>query len=155
MTLLSNRTKWTLLAGLVGFLAAGTARAQTNPATCVDDIDCIATPQCGGDICDWSNPSAGMKCKPAGTGPKGMDGWCTVDEDCKCHSLGATCVAAYCTFTRPCDAPDAGGCTTGTGGTSGGGGGGGGCNVSGETPSGWAALLIGLGLLVGSRRRWR
>lgn len=153
------RIQWTILAGLVCLFAAGTAAAQSNPATCVDDIDCVATPQCGGEVCDWSNAAAGMKCKPAGsTGPKGMDGWCTVDEDCKCHGMGATCVTAYCTFTRPCDAPDAGGCpaTTGTGGTSGGGGGGGGgCSVSGSSPPGWPALLVAIGLLMAGRRRWR
>ena len=100
MTLLSNRTKWMLLTAITCLFAAGTASAQSNPATCVNDIDCIATPQCGGDICDWSNIAAGMHCKPAGSQPKGQDGWCTTDADCKCKDMGATCVAAFCTFTR-------------------------------------------------------
>jgi MYXO-CTERM domain-containing protein len=75
-------------------------------------------------------------------------------------------VGAFCTFTRPCDAPDAGGCTnaggssgsggsTGTAGTSGGGGGGGGCNVAATAPTGAPALLVVMGLLAFSRRRRR
>jgi hypothetical protein len=174
MTLLSNRTKWMLLTAITCLFAAGTASAQSNPANCVNDIDCIATPQCGGDICDWSNLSAGMHCKAAGSQPKGMDGWCTTTDDCKCKDMGATCVAAYCTFTRPCDAPNAGGCSaggsgggaggsggggggssgTGTAGTSGGGGGGGGgCSIGATAPTASSVLLVALGLLFVSRRR--
>ena len=55
MTLLSNRTKWMLLTGLLCLFAAGTAAAQSNPATCVNDDDCVATPACGGDVCDWTD----------------------------------------------------------------------------------------------------
>jgi MYXO-CTERM domain-containing protein len=162
MTSISNRTTWMLLTGLACFLAAGAANAQSNPATCVNDTDCVATPQCGGDICDWSNAAAGMKCKPAGTQPKGSDGWCTSDDNCKCKGAGATCVNAFCTFTRACDAPDAGGCTnvTGTGGSSGtagtsGGGssGGGGCSVAPTGPTEASILLVALGLLAFARRR--
>ena len=170
MTLLSNRTKWMLLTAITCLFAAGTASAQSNPATCVNDIDCIATPQCGGDICDWSNIAAGMHCKPAGSQPKGQDGWCTTDADCKCKDMGATCVAAFCTFTRPCDAPSAGGCAaggstgtggsggssaTGTAGTSGGGGGGGGCSIGATAPTASSVLLVALSLLFVSRRRRR
>ena len=170
MTLLSNRTKWMLLTAITCLFAAGTASAQSNPATCVNDIDCIATPQCGGDICDWSNIAAGMHCKPAGSQPKGQDGWCTTDADCKCKDMGATCVAAFCTFTRPCDAPRAGGCAaggstgtggsggssaTGTAGTSGGGGGGGGCSIGATAPTASSVLLVALSLLFVSRRRRR
>jgi len=75
MTLLPNRTKWTLLlSGLVCLFAAGPASAQTNPATCTNDIDCVATPQCGGDICDWNSTTAPMKCRPAGSYAAGNDG---------------------------------------------------------------------------------
>ena len=164
MTLLSNRTKWMLLTAITCLFAAGTASAQSNPATCVNDIDCIATPQCGGDICDWSNIAAGMHCKAAGSQPKGQDGWCTTDADCKCKDMGATCVAAFCTFTRACDAPDAGPCAaggsggggsggTGTAGTSGGSGGGGGCSIGATAPTASSGLLVALGLLFVSRRR--
>jgi hypothetical protein len=176
MTLLSNRTKWMLLTGFACLFAAGTAAAQTNPGTCTNDIDCVATPACGGDICDWSNLSTGMKCRPAGVGQKGNDGWCTTTADCKCKDMGATCVQAYCTFTRPCDAPGAAGCgstgtggssgtggstgtggsgTTGSAGTSGGGGGGGGCSIAATAPAAGSALLVGLGLLAFARRRRR
>jgi hypothetical protein len=166
MTLLPARTKLMLLTALVCLFAARTAAAQTNPATCVNDDDCIATPACGGEICDWS--TINHTCKPAGTGPKGTDGWCTVDADCKCLAEGATCLNLYCTFTRPCDAPGAAGCATG--GTSGGGGsgaggsgaagtsgggGGGGCLIAATAPIETSVLLVALGLFVLSRRRKR
>ena len=170
MTAPSNRTKWTLLIGLCSLLLAGTAAAQSNPSTCVNDDDCVATPQCGGDVCDWNDATAGMKCKPAGAYPKLMDGWCTTTDDCKCKDMGATCDGATlrCTFTRPCDAPGGAGCATGgssgtggsgatgTGGTSGGTGGtsdSGGCSVTGGATTSWSVMLAGLGLLFVSRRR--
>ena len=84
MTLLSNRTKWIVLTGLLCLLAAGTAAAQTNPATCTNDIDCVATPTCGGDVCDWSNVSNHV-CKAAGSAAKGSDGWCTTTEIGRAH----------------------------------------------------------------------
>ena len=152
MTLLSTRTKMMLLTGLVCLFAAGTAAAQTNPTTCVNDDDCVATPACGGDVCDWSVVGQ-MTCKAAGMHPKGSDGWCTTTDDCKCKDLGATCVVAYCSFTRPCDAPDAGGCPTG--GTGGGSGDGGGCSVATGPSGGVATLLVSIGLLAFSRRRRR
>ena len=173
MTLLSNRTKWTMLIGAVCLLAAGSAAAQSsNPTSCTNDIDCVATPSCGGDICDWSNLAVGMKCKPAGVGPKGMDGWCTTTDDCKCKDMGATCVSAYCTFTRPCDAPGAAGCgstgtggstgsggsgATGTAGTSGGGGSNdsGGCSIASTVPTSVSGLLAAIGLLAFAVRRRR
>jgi len=136
MTSLSNRTTWMLFTGLACLLAAGTATAQSNPATCTNDIDCVATPACGGDICDWQTQLGQMKCRPAGAYDKGKDGWCTQDNDCKCKDLGATCVNLQCTFTRPCDAPGAGGCTTGTGGSGGGTGTGGSTGGSGTGGSG-------------------
>jgi MYXO-CTERM domain-containing protein len=161
MISLSNRTTWMLLTGLACLLTAATASAQSNPTTCTNDIDCVATPSCGGDICDWSDISA-HKCKPAGQGATGSDGWCTSTADCKCKDLGATCVGVYCSFTRPCDAPDAGGCTnvTGTGGSSGTAGtsggsnsGGGGCSVAPTAPTEASILLAALGLLAFARRR--
>jgi len=163
MTLLSNRTMSMLLAGILCLFAAGTAAAQTNPATCVNDDDCVATPQCGGDICDWSVLGQ-MKCKAAGISAKGTEGWCTTTDDCKCKDMGATCVAAYCTFTRPCDAPGGTGCATG--GTSGGtgtggstgtagtsGGDSGGCSIAASAPTASSTLLLAIGLLVFARRR--
>jgi uncharacterized protein (TIGR03382 family) len=169
MTLLPARTKWMLLTGIVCLLAAGTASAQSNPATCDHDTQCTATPDCGGDICDWSQLT--HVCKPAGVGAKGADGWCNVDADCKCMGMGATCVYPYCTFTRACDAPGAAGCaSTGTGGSTGaggsgsggstgsagsGGGGGGGCSISGDVPAAGSALLAMFGLIALSRRRRR
>ena len=152
MTLLSNRTKMMLLTGLVCLFAAGTAAAQANPANCTNDIQCVATPTCGGEVCDWSDASNHV-CKAAGSAAKGSDGWCTTTDDCKCKDLSATCVGVYCSFTRPCDAPDAGGCPTG--GTSGGSGDGGGCSVATAPSGGVATLLVSIGLLVFSRRRRR
>jgi hypothetical protein len=161
MTSLACRIKCTLLAAFVCLFAAGTAVAQSNPASCTNDIECVATPQCGGDVCDWNGTPA-QRCRPAGGSPKGMDGWCTVDTDCKCMAMGATCDTGTlrCTFTRPCDGPDGGSCTTGSGGSSGtagsgGGGGGGGCSVTATTPTALSALLVGLGLVALSRRRRR
>jgi hypothetical protein len=75
-----------------------TPSGKANPSACINDIDCVATPNCGGDICDWL---AGMKCQPAGHSPKGQDGWCATDADCKCKGQGARCVVPYCTFTQP------------------------------------------------------
>jgi len=167
MTLLPARTKWMLLTGIVCLLAAGTASAQANPATCTNDIQCTATPECGGDICDWSQGLTHV-CRPAGVGGKGADGWCTVDADCKCMGMGATCVYPYCTFTRACDAPGAAGCaatggSTGSGGSGSGGstgsgggsGGGGGCSISGDVPAVGSALFAAFGLIVLSRGRRR
>ena len=71
MTLLPARMNWMLLAGLLCLFTAGTAVAQSNPATCVNDDDCIATPACGGDVCDWATEPGLMQCKPAGAAAKG------------------------------------------------------------------------------------
>ena len=78
----ARKLNWMLLVGVVFLCAARGAGAATNPTSCVNDIDCIATPQCGGDVCDYSGTT--QTCKPAGGATKGMDGWCTVDSDCKC-----------------------------------------------------------------------
>lgn len=104
---------------LAGGSSAGGSSAgggsPTDPATgegsaCFNDIDC-PNPNCGGLVCNWTKIAPrpeGMKvfyCSPAGTAPRGSDGWCTTDADCKCHGLGAHCIAPYCTFTRASDAP--------------------------------------------------
>lgn len=92
-----------VLAGLVCMLTSGGARAQS----CVNDVDCPDA-ACGGQVCDYSTGTP--TCKPAGGQPKGTDGWCTQDSDCKCASLGAKCDQSlvFCTFTKPSDAPGAG-----------------------------------------------
>jgi hypothetical protein len=175
----ANLLRCLMLTGILVAAGAGVARAGTDLDPCANDIDCAATPTCGGSVCDY--PS-GMHCKPAGTGTKGMDGWCTHDSDCKCFAEGARCNSNlfYCSFTKASDAPASGaGGTTGTGGTSGTAGasgtagttgaagsatdGGtkpssssGGCAVAGST-SGGLASLVGLALVVGRlvRRRRR
>jgi hypothetical protein len=158
----SGANKVLVAVGFVSIIcAAATARAQTNPASCTNDIDCAATPSCGGDVCDWVAAPT-MTCKPAGTQPKGTDGWCMVNSDCKCAAIGATCNTAFsCTFTRPCDAPGMSGCgaagsgaggSTGTAGT-GGGGDSGGCSLAATGDKPWAGLLLAGLLLVLSTRR--
>ena len=161
MTARSIRMKLFLLATMLACaLAARDAFAQA----CMNDIDCTAHPECGGEVCDWVTAPI-QTCKPAGGQPTGMDGWCSMDSDCKCHSLGATCKNLMCTFTKPCEA-DGGTCSggtgtagtsggTGTAGTSGGGGGGGGCSVGGQDAGGWSALLAAFGLIALRARRRR
>ena len=41
-----------MLAGILVSAGAGAARAAANPASCTNDIDCVATPTCGGEVCD-------------------------------------------------------------------------------------------------------
>jgi hypothetical protein len=131
------KVRLTVLAGLVGLLAAGRAYAQATP--CQTDVDCPGT-ACGGQVCIKS--SGGSMCADANTvGASGAgDGWCAngsgtpVDTNCKCRAQGATCDGFSCTFTIP---PDGG--TTGTGGTGGGGTGGsgaGGAGTAGSTGTG-------------------
>ena len=171
--------RWSILAALGCVLAAGSAQATA----CLNDVDC-PEPACGGQVCDYIAAPT-QTCKPAGTQPKGSDGWCTTDDDCKCKSLGATCVSAFCTFTKPSDAPSGGGgksggtagatgaagsTTAGTGGSpatgTGGspaaghsgsdGGSSGGCSVAGSSaPVTWVALSVLGGLVVAVRRRRR
>jgi hypothetical protein len=147
--------RFSFLVGFACLLAAGSARAQT----CANDIDCKANAACGGEVCDY-NHSPTMTCKAAGTDPKGADGWCTVDTDCKCHAQGATCVYPYCTFTTPAEAGD-GGTSTGTAGSggstgsAGSSGGGGGCNIVGGASAGGWLSLAGLGLVAAFSRRRR
>jgi hypothetical protein len=108
-----------MLAGLVAgvLFASGAARAATNPASCVNDIDCVATPECGGDVCTYTGANP-MTCVAAGGSPKGSDGWCDSthgDNDCKCKALGAKCTGIYCSFTKPSQAPATGAAGSGGG----------------------------------------
>lgn len=94
--------------------AAGTTTMPTtpsrDPAPCFNDTDC-PNAGCGGEVCNWTkthpNPvgEKAFVCDPAGLAPKGADGWCTTDVNCKCRGLGATCILPYCSFTKPSDAP--------------------------------------------------
>ena len=155
------------------FFGPNAAIAANNPTSCTNDIDCVATPQCGGDVCTYT-ASGSMTCTPAGTGPKGADGWCTVDTDCKCYAQGARCNVVYCTFTTPSNSIDGSAGETGnkgetgsgdagregnTGGTSatGSGGGGGGCDVAGHgSPlDGWPGVAALAPLVVTRYRRRR
>ncbi len=102
------------LAALLSSLPLGAIPIPGGASPCFNDTDC-GGPQCGGDVCNWNiqSPYATVDkpytCNPAGTAPKGMDGWCTSDENCKCRELGAKCVGVYCSFTKPSDAPGGGG----------------------------------------------
>jgi MYXO-CTERM domain-containing protein len=165
-----------MLAGILISAVTGVAHAATDPVTCTNDIQCVAVPGCGGEVCDFINT---QKCIAA-TGAA-QTGWCTVTSDCKCASLGATCELGYCTFTTP---PD-GGASTGTAGTTAAGGAGGttaaggsggstaaggaggtgpkpsssssGCSVASSSTSGGFAAIFGLALVAGGlvRRRRR
>ena len=153
---------------------SGVVRAAGNPASCDNDIDCVATPECGGDVCTYS-ATGSPACTPAGTGASGQDGWCTSDTDCKCYAQGALCKGVYCTFTKPPPSlSDGGAGAAGRGGAGGAVGhagegdgqpgeggssanGGGGCSTSGGLhPGGWSAIVL-LGLSAtfwrGRRRR--
>ncbi len=167
-----------VVAAVSTFGWAASSRAASNPASCVNDIDCVANPACGGDVCDYP----ALTCQPANAAAQGSDGWCTTDTDCKCHGQGAKCVGVYCTFTVP--QSGAGGAagsgaaghgatggntgggsggTPGTGGTSASGGSagptstssGGGCSLGGAGAPRLAAVLLAAlaGLIVARRRR--
>ena len=90
----------------VVIMVASARTWAANPASCTNDVDCTATPQCGGDVCTYT--ATATTCTPAGAGPKGSDGWCTVDTDCKCYAEGARCSGVFCTFTKAGDAPGQG-----------------------------------------------
>ena len=120
----SLRASFAALASSVALLVASTALAEGE--ACFNDDDCPGT-ACGDSVCNWSKSAAvpdGDKrfyCNPAGSQPKGNDGWCTDDTDCKCKAQGATCGGSnhpYCTFTKASDAP-AGGGTAGAASTGG------------------------------------
>ena len=168
-----------MLAGILIAAATSVARAAgVDKDPCVNDIDCAATPQCGGEVCDFIGT---QKCIAATGAPQ--TGWCTVSTDCKCMAQGAVCNAPYCSFTTPQASGTAGasGGTAGTAGaagsggsTSAGGSGGsstgtagaggtapkssssGGCSIASSTSGGFATLL-GLALVAGGlvRRRRR
>jgi len=93
------------LVGSVALFVASTALADGE--ACYNDIDCPGT-ACGDAVCNWNTHATtpdGRKifgCNPAGSQtPVGKDGWCEKTSDCKCAGQGATCVAPYCTFTKP------------------------------------------------------
>src|SRR5436190_23490069 len=103
----SLRASFAALASSVALLVASTALADGE--ACFNDDDCPGT-ACGDAVCNWSKMSATPMdekvffCNPAGTQtPKGHDGWCTVDADCKCMAQGAKCVGTYCSFTKASD----------------------------------------------------
>lgn len=81
-----------------------------DPQPCYNDTDCPNS-GCGGEVCNWTKThpqpvgDKAFVCDPAGLAPKGRDGWCTTDVNCKCRGLGATCITPYCSFTKPSDAP--------------------------------------------------
>ena len=103
MKVLLRRTLATLL-GSVTMLAASAAFAEGE--ACYNDDDC-PNPACGGDVCNWAKSAAkpdGRKffyCQAAGQEPKGTDGWCESDANCKCKGSGATCntKVSHCTDT--------------------------------------------------------
>jgi MYXO-CTERM domain-containing protein len=105
-----------------GFTLLFASSALAEGEACYNDTDC-PNPACGGDVCNWSKTAAkadGQKifyCQPAGRVAKGMDGWCTTNDNCKCGATGATCVSSHCTDT---------GTSTATGGSGAGGSGAGG-----------------------------
>jgi MYXO-CTERM domain-containing protein len=110
--------------GAVTLLFASSAFAEGE--ACFNDDDC-PNPACGGDVCNWGKLAAkadGSKmfyCQPAGRDPKGQDGWCTTDANCKCKASGATCNTAvsHCTDTGTPAAPSGGSGAGGSAGTGG------------------------------------
>jgi MYXO-CTERM domain-containing protein len=124
MRTLRNRFKTVTITAFAALAFMAARRVDA----CVNDIDC-PEPACGGQICDWLHD--GLTCQPAGRYPKGQDGWCMQDSDCKCNGVGAKCIMQtngtyFCTFVLPSQAPGAstggasgtGGASTGTGGAS-------------------------------------
>jgi MYXO-CTERM domain-containing protein len=126
----SLRTSLSTLIGSAVLLLAATSFADGED--CLNDTDCPGS-ECGSAVCNWNkakpnptNPDKPYTCNPAGTDPKGKDGWCSDrnSDFCKCKALGATCSSNtfYCTFTKPEDAPPgAAGGSASTGGASTGG----------------------------------
>lgn len=118
MTAFLRTSLATFVASITLFIAS---TAVADGEACYNDIDCPGT-ACGDAVCNWNKIAAipmGQKvfaCNPAGTQPAGEDGWCTTDADCKCRDQGATCVAPYCTFTKPM-AGSTGGAPAAAGGT--------------------------------------
>jgi hypothetical protein len=109
----SSRAGSQASAGTAPGIAGGTAVPPTpnrDPQPCFNDTDCPNS-ACGGEVCNWTkahpNPIGDkvFVCDPAGLQVKGRDGWCTSDANCKCRGLGASCIAPYCSFTKPTEAP--------------------------------------------------
>jgi hypothetical protein len=92
--------------GLFGAALLAPVVAHAATAECMNDTDCPGS-ECGGEICDWS--TLPQTCKPAGTYPKGQDGWCTSTANCKCAAEGATCVSVQCSQTQPAGTTGIGG----------------------------------------------
>ena len=161
MTLLSNRTKMMLLTGLVCLFAAGTAAAQTNPATCMNDDDCVATPACGGDVCDWSVVGQ-MTCKAAGIAPERAGRLVHDHRRLQVQGHGRDVRGRLLHVHPPLRRAGCGRLRHGRhqrrhrhGGhrRGGGGGDGGGCSVAATAPTAASTLLVAIGLLVFARRR--
>ncbi len=107
-----NACGWGFAVAVAWFGLASPAAAET----CATDRDCIeAGAACGTEVCTHpSSPNAttGECMAPASI----FSSYCDKDTDCKCHSLGATCVPAvyaeiyyppYCNFSTPDAAPAA------------------------------------------------
>jgi hypothetical protein len=150
---------WLLSLGAAGLVFGVTSSAFATAPQCTNDIDC-PNAACGGEVCQWVTIEQ-HECQAAGSKPKGEDGWCTTDADCKCNGAGAKCVGVFCTFTTAADAPASGGTSgTGTGGTNSStteaSADEGGCSMSRAPSNGLAAfgVAIGVGALAfGLRRR--
>jgi len=68
---------------------SGEVRAAGNPVSCDNDIDCVATPECGGDVCTYS--ATGLPaCTPAGTGAgQAGEGGSSADGGGGCSTSGS------------------------------------------------------------------
>ena len=157
---------------VIGLCAAALLAPQAAKATgeaCVNDIDCKTGPTCGGEICDYTK---GETCQPATAAGSGMEGWCTVDTDCKCHAEGATCVEAQCSKTVAAGSGAGGASGSAGSGSSAAGSsaagssaadsssssGSSGCSVSGGMPRGSLGFAFGAlcaAALIGARRKRR
>jgi hypothetical protein len=78
---------------------SGEVRAANNPTSCDNNIDRVATPECGGDVCTYSAKKS-PACTPAGTGANGQDGWYTSGTDCRCYAQGARCEGVFSAPSR-------------------------------------------------------
>jgi MYXO-CTERM domain-containing protein len=101
-----NAFGWGFAIAVPWFGLASPAAAET----CATDRDCIeAGAACGTEVCTHpSSPNATTGECMALTNT--FSSYCDKDTDCKCHSLGATCVPPvyaeifyppYCSFTTP------------------------------------------------------
>lgn len=127
--------------GSVTLLCASSAFAADGDP-CYNDDDC-PNPACGGEVCNWGKQSprpSGTKifyCQTAGQDPKGMDGWCTTVDNCKCKATaGVMCTASHCTDT---------GTPIASGGTGAGGSAAGGSSAGGSSAAGTGTTTAGTG----------